>query len=87
MLKGRGDGSCLGLKGWIDNEIGAGQVSVSCKLAAVFLYDVVWHLIFRLEGNVNNLDVIVYIYFHQRIILYRGRLVKVMKQVHHRTIY
>ena len=57
MLEGRGDGSCLGLKGWIDNEIGAGQVSVSCKLAAVFLYDVVWHLIFRLEGNVNNLDV------------------------------
>ena len=37
MLEGRGDGSCLGLKGWKDNERGVGQVSVSCKLTAVFI--------------------------------------------------
>ena len=27
----------MGLKGWKDNERGVGQVSVSCKLTAVFI--------------------------------------------------
>mgnify|MGYP001212231863 CR=1 FL=1 len=39
-------------------RVGAGQVSVSCKLTpGLFLLKYLLHFTFRLEGNVNNLDV------------------------------